>query len=67
MAFTEDEHPVGAFPPYGAYPAFRDCVGGRLRRGPDHLDPRTVNSAAKTAVELRVAIATDRRSVRLGR
>jgi hypothetical protein len=29
--------------------------------------PAAVNTAAKTAVELRVAIATDRRSVRLGR
>jgi hypothetical protein len=34
VAFADDEHPVGAFPPYGAYPAFRDCVGPRRQLHP---------------------------------
>jgi len=50
-----DKHAVGALPPDGAHPGFRERV--RLRRRPDHRDTCPVNTVSEAAVNFRVAVA----------
>src|SRR4051812_27377710 len=58
VTLTEDEHPVGALPSCGAYPAFRERVrAGRLWWCLDHVDGCAGEHRVEDGGEYRVAVA----------
>jgi hypothetical protein len=67
MAFTDDEHAVGAFAAYAADPALGECVrSGRLRRSLDHLDTFAGEHRVEGGNEFGVPVAEQKPRVGAG-